>query len=68
MARPLRAQFRHGWYHITAGGNNRQRIYSDNRDRRHFLELLGEMVQRQGVEVHAYVLMDKHDHLTTQQD
>jgi putative transposase len=63
MARPLRAQFRNGWYHVTARGNNRQRIYLDTRDRRHFLELLGEMVQRQGVEVHAYVLMDNHYHL-----
>jgi len=40
MARPLRVQFRNGWYHVTARGNNRHRIYFDERDRRHFLELL----------------------------
>jgi hypothetical protein len=38
-------------------GNNRQTIYLDDRDRRHFLELLGEAVERYGVEVHTYVLM-----------
>jgi putative transposase len=63
MARPLRVQFKNGWYHVTARGANRQRIYHDQGDRRHFLELLGEMSARQGVEVHAYVLMDDHYHL-----
>jgi hypothetical protein len=28
-------------------------------NRRHFLELVGQMIQRQAVQVHAYVLMDK---------
>jgi len=63
MARPLRVNFKNGWYHVTARGNNRQRIYFDQRDRRHFLERLGEMSRRHGVEVHAYVLMDNHYHL-----
>ena len=63
MARPLRIQFQNGWYHVTARGNNRQRIYLDARDRRHFLELLAEMRERQAVEVHAFVLMDNHYHL-----
>ena len=63
MARPLRAQFRNGWYHVTARGNNRQRIYFDEPDRRHFLELLGQMSERHAVEVHAYTLMDNHYHL-----
>ena len=63
MARPLRVQFRNGWYHVTARGNNRRRIYFDERDRRHFLQLLEEMSERHSVEVHAYVLMDNHYHL-----
>lgn len=58
VARPLRVEFTNGWYHVTACGNNRQRIYFDERDRRHFLELLGEMSRRHLLEVHAYVLMD----------
>jgi len=56
MARPLRVNFKNGWYHVTARGINRQRIYCDERNRRHFLE-------RHGVQVHAYVLMDNHYHL-----
>lgn len=63
MARPLRVEFKNGWYHVTARGNNRQRIFLDDRDRRHFLELVGEMIERQANEVHAYVLMDDHYHL-----
>ena len=63
MARPLRIQLRNGWYHVTARGNNRQRIYLDARDRRHLLELLAEMRERQALEVHAFVLMDNHYHL-----
>jgi REP element-mobilizing transposase RayT len=63
MARPLRVQFRNGWYHVTARGSNRQNIYRDERDRLHFLELLGEMSERHTVEVHSYALMDNHYHL-----
>jgi len=63
MARPLRVQFKNGWYHVTSRGNQRQRIYLDDGDRRHFLELLAEMSERHAVEVHAYVLMDNHYHL-----
>jgi putative transposase len=63
MARPLRVQFRNGWYHVTARGNNRQDLYRDEWDRRHFLELLGQMSERHAVEVHAYALMDNHYHL-----
>jgi REP element-mobilizing transposase RayT len=35
----------------------------DAQDRRHFLELIGEMIELHGVEVHSYVLMDDHYHL-----
>ena len=63
MARPLRLQFKNGWYHVTARGNNRQSIYLNPGDRRHFLELLDEMTGRHGVELHAYVLMPNHYHL-----
>lgn len=63
MARPLRINVTNGWYHITARGQNRERIYWVTRDRRHFLELVKEMTKRFGVEVHAYVLMSNHYHL-----
>ena len=63
VARPLRVQFRNAWYHVTARGNNRQRIYCDPPDHRHFLEWLGQMSERHGPEVHTYALMDNHYHL-----
>lgn len=63
MARPLRIDLRNGWYHVTNRGNDRRPIYLDDRDRRHFLELLGRMTERYCVQVHAYVLMGNHYHL-----
>ena len=66
MARPLRIQRLNGRYHVTARGNERKVIYRDDRDRFHFLDLLGEMVEGYGVQVHAYVLMDNHFHLLLQ--
>jgi len=41
-------------------------LYRDARDRRHFLELLGEVVERYRLLLHAYVLMDNHYHLLVQ--
>ena len=52
-----------GWYHVTARGNERRAIFRDDRDRTHFVELVGELTERFGVRVHAYVLMDNHYHL-----
>jgi REP element-mobilizing transposase RayT len=63
MARPLRIEHVGGWYHITARGNERRPIFRDDRDRSHFVELLGEMVERFAVGLHCYVLMDNHYHL-----
>ena len=66
MARPLRIEHLGGWYHVTARGNERRAIFRDDRDRTHFLELLGQMVGRFTVGLHCYVLMDNHYHLVVQ--
>lgn len=63
MARPLRIEKPGGWYHVSARGNERKAIYRDDRDRRHFLELIAEMAPRFRVRLHAFVLMDNHYHL-----
>jgi len=63
MARPLRSDVAGGWYHITARRHSRARLFLDDRDRRHFLELLAEVTERFRIEVHAYVLMSNHYHL-----
>ena len=66
MARPLRIDFPHGWYHVTARGLERRTIFKDDPDRAHFLELVGAATERFGVVIHAYVLMDNHYHLVVE--
>jgi len=63
MARPLRIEQAGGWHHITARGNERKAIYREERDRRHFGELLAEMTERFRLRLHAFVLMENHYHL-----
>jgi REP element-mobilizing transposase RayT len=66
MARPHRIDIPDGWYHAMARGTERRTIFIDDRDNRHFLELLEEMVSRFGIRMHAYVLMGNHYHLLVQ--
>jgi putative transposase len=66
MARPLRIEKAGAWYHVTARGNERKNIFRDNKDRRHFLELVGQMAERFQVRIHVYVLMDNHYHVVLQ--
>jgi REP element-mobilizing transposase RayT len=63
MARPLRVDVKWGWYHISARGIERRRIFHGSRYYQHFIELLEEMSSRYAVEVHAYCLMGNHYHL-----
>jgi putative transposase len=63
MARPLRVDIEDGWYHVTARGDHRQEIFSDERDHGHFVELLKEMSERFRVGVMAYVCMGNHYHV-----
>ena len=63
MARLLRVDRPRLWYHLTARGNKRRTTFRDDRDREHFLELLGQWVERFGLRLHAYVLMPNHYHL-----
>lgn len=63
MARPLRVDVPGGWYHVTARGNERKAVFRDEEDRRRFLDRVAEWVERFGVVLHAYVLMDNHYHL-----
>lgn len=44
-------------------GRNRKRIFVDDEDAVEFLDVVGETVERYGVEVHAYSLMPNHYHL-----
>ena len=60
MVRPLRIDLEGGWYHVMSRGTERRTISIDKSYCFHFLELLGEMSGRYGVEVHAFVLMGYH--------
>jgi len=63
MARQLRLEYAGALYHVTARGNGRQDIYLNDKDRRRFLELLGEEVGQQHWRCYAYCLMGDHYHL-----
>lgn len=55
MARPLRIEYEEAVYHITSRGNARNKIFSDDRDKEKFLEVLELVVKRYKLAV-SYVL------------
>jgi REP element-mobilizing transposase RayT len=63
MARPLRIEYPGACYHVTCRGNERKKIFSDDRDRLTFLKILSGNAELYNVKIHAYVLMDNHFHL-----
>ena len=63
MAQPLRVEIAGGWYHVTARGNERRRIFCDDQDRKYFMELLAKLPEQLGLRVHACALMENHYHL-----
>jgi len=60
MARPLRIEYEGAFYHVTSRGDQRGRIFWDDRDREEFLKVLGRTKERYGYLLHAYVLMGNH--------
>ena len=63
MARPLRIEYPGALYHLTARGNRQEAIYTDDKDRDNFLEILSKTVHRYNLICHAYCLMGNHYHL-----
>ena len=63
MTRQWRIEYENALYHVMSRGNEQLDIVRDDHDREKFLEILGNMSKRHGVEVHAYVLMNNHYHL-----
>ncbi|NWG04706.1 MAG: transposase [Syntrophaceae bacterium] len=63
MARPLRMDYPDTFYHVLSRGNEKRNIFYDGKDYLRFLEILGKMVERFNLEIHAYVLMKNHYHL-----
>jgi REP element-mobilizing transposase RayT len=63
MSRKPRLEYAGAVYHVMNRGNQQQKIFLTDEDRKCFLETLGEVCQRSGWNVHAYVLMGNHYHL-----
>lgn len=66
MARPLRLHVPGLWYHVMSRGNNKQVIFTDQRDCERYLVLLRDACQRFGVRCLAYCLVQNHVHLLLQ--
>lgn len=62
MARPLRLEFLGALYHVTARGDRREPIYTDDIDRREWINVLDEVCQRFNWVIHAYCQMTNHYH------
>jgi hypothetical protein len=53
MTRPIRVEYAGAVYHGMARGNDRREVFREDRDRRRFLETLGEAVEQCGLRVYA---------------
>ncbi len=63
MARPLRIEYEGAVYHVTARGNERNRIFFSETDYARFLRYLTEAKKKYNIKLHCYVLMSNHYHL-----
>lgn len=63
MARALRIEYEGAAYHVMARGNQGKAIFADELDRELWVKTLGEVCEKTGWWIHAYVLMANHYHL-----
>jgi REP element-mobilizing transposase RayT len=63
MARPVRIEYEGAFYHVTARGNERKKVFVSKADYEKFLANLKDAAARFSVVVHSYVLMGNHYHL-----
>jgi len=63
MARSLRLSFENAFYHITAGGIRKEKIFYSNNDKKIFLDKMNETADKYSFVCYAYCLMDDHYHL-----
>ncbi len=66
MARKVRIEYAGAAYHVMARGNQGRDICDDDRDRKLWLETLGEACGKTGWRIHAWVMMNNHYHLLLQ--
>jgi putative transposase len=63
MARPLRIEYPGAHYHVMSRGNERRPIVRDDADREKRLDWLRRTIETYGWRLHAFTLMNNHDHL-----
>jgi len=63
MARKPRIEFEVAFYHVITRGNQRQKIFKDDKDYKKYLEILFEYKKQYHYHLFAYVLMNNHVHL-----
>ena len=63
MARKPRVEFEGAFYHVIVRGNQRQKIFADERDRVTYLARIEHYRERYGFSLYAFVLMPNHVHL-----
>ena len=66
MARKLRVEFEGAVYHVMNRGDQRERIFVDDEDRKLFLATLGEACAKTEWQIHAFCLMSNHFHLVVE--
>ena len=64
-ARSIRIEYAGAAYHVITRGNQGRDIYAADRDRKLWLEALGEARKKPGWRIHACVLMGNHYHPLT---
>jgi REP element-mobilizing transposase RayT len=63
MARQLRVEYPGAVYHVMSRANRGEMIFTKDGQRKAWLKCLGEVCERTGWMIHAYVLMGNHYHL-----
>ncbi len=63
MARPARIEYKDAFYHVMNRGNYREDIFLDDKDRLEFYEILGDVENRYGISIYAFILMSNHYHI-----
>ena len=59
MARALRVQFEGAVYYLVVRANNRQPLFRDQKDKRHYLELLSRYQGQFGFKIYCYLLVSR---------
>lgn len=68
MARQARKISSTGYYHVIMRGNNKTKIFQDNKDKNYFMTCLQKVVEEELIEITAWCLMDNHVHLVVKAD